>query len=165
MATAGSDTLDTESWQALLGPPLTAEQARMIYDQGPEAVVFALLTLAKRSAERSANPAAARDPSAPSGQTPPYVKPTGQGRAKPKGGRPGHPGQRRPTPTHIDRREEHALTACPNCHGPVRPCRGSRTRLIEDIPADITPVVTEHTIRAQSHFGWPGPRSHRRHAA
>jgi transposase len=158
MATTGTDTLDTASLQALLGPQLTAEQARLIYEQGPEAVVFALLTLAKRLAERSANPAAAtRDPSAPSGQTPPYVKPTRQGRAKPKGGRPGHPGHRRPTPTHIDRREEHALTACPKCHGPVRPCRGSRTRLIEDIPADITPVVTEHTI----HRSWcPRCRNH-----
>ena len=112
MATAGSDTLDTDSLQALLGPQLTAEPARMIYDHGPEAVVFALLTLAQRAAERPANPAA-RDPSAPSGQTPPYVKPTRRGRAKPKGGRPGHPGRRRPTPTHIDRREEHALSACP----------------------------------------------------
>src|SRR3954464_7807831 len=91
MTTAAPDILDTESLQALLGPQLTAEQARMIYDQGPDAVVFALLTLAKRAAERPAN-AAARDPSAPSGQTPPYVKPTRQGRAKPKGGRPGHPG-------------------------------------------------------------------------
>src|SRR5512143_2672660 len=87
MATAGSDILDTESLQALLGPQSTAEQARMIYDQGPEAVVFALLTLAQRAAERPTHPAA-RDPSAPSGQIPPYVKPTRQGRAKPKGGRP-----------------------------------------------------------------------------
>src|SRR5512142_370883 len=157
MAAAGTDTLDTASLLALLGPELTAEQARLIYEQGSEAVVFALLTLAKRAAERSANPAAARDPSAPSGQTPPYVKPTRQGRAKPKGGRPGHPGHRRPTPTHIDRREEHALAACPKCHGPVRPCRGSRTRVIEDSPADITPVVTEHTI----HRSWcPNCRAH-----
>src|SRR4051794_31527310 len=141
----------------MLGPQLTAEQARLIYEQGSEAVVFALLTLAKRLAEQSVAPATARDPSAPSGQTPPYIKPTRQGRAKPRGGRPGHPGHRRPTPTHIDRREEHALTACPRCHGPVRPCRGSRTRLIEDIPADLTPVVTEHTI----HRSWcPNCRSH-----
>ena len=55
-----------------------------------------------------------------------------------------------PTPTRIDRREEHSLSACPRCHGPVTPCRGSRTRVIEDIPADITPVVTEHTI----HRAW-----------
>jgi hypothetical protein len=32
----------------------------------------------------------------------------------------------------------------------VRPCRGSRTRVVEDIPTDITPVVTEHTI----HRSW-----------
>src|SRR4051794_12595331 len=150
MATAGLGSLDTESLQAPPGPELTAEPARMIYDQGPDAVVFALLTLAKRSAERPVNAATARDPSAPSGQTPPYVKPTRQGRAKPKGGRPGHPGHRRPAPTRIDRREEHSLSACPRCQGPVRPCRGSRTRVIEDIPADITPVVTEHTI----HRSW-----------
>src|SRR5947209_2650012 len=98
MTTAAPVTLDTESLLARLGPQLTAERARMIYDQGPEAVAFALLTLAQRAAERSANPAA-RDPSVPSGQTPPYVKPAGQGRAKPKGGRPGHPGHRRPTST------------------------------------------------------------------
>src|SRR5512143_919249 len=157
MATTGSDTLDTASLQAMLGPQLTAEQARLIYEQGSEAVVFALLTLAKRLAEQSVAPATARDPSAPSGQTPPYIKPTRQGRAKPKGGRPGHPGHRRPAPTQIDRREEHALTACPRCHGPVRPCRGSRTRVIEDIPVDITPVVTEHTV----HRSWcPNCRAH-----
>jgi hypothetical protein len=157
MATTGSGTLDTASLRALLGPQLTAERARLIYEQGSEAVVLALLTLAKRPAEQSVAPATARDPSAPSGQTPPYIEPTRQGRAKPKGGRPGHPGHRRPTPTHIDRREEHALTACPGCHGPVRPCHGARTRLIEDIPADITPVVTEHTI----HRSWcPNCRAH-----
>ena len=59
---------------------------------------------------------------APSGQTPPYVKPTRNGRAKPKGGRPGHPGHRRPTPTHIDRREEHAHE---------RPVRNGSTRNVK----------------------------------
>src|SRR4051794_23401223 len=146
MATSGLDTLDTDSLQALLGPELTAEQARMIYDQGPDAVVFALLTLAKRSAERPFNAATARDPSAPSGQTPPYVKPTRRGRAKPKGGRPGHPGHRRPTPTHVDRREEHALTACPRGQGPVRPCRGPRPRPFQDIPPDLPPGAPQPTL-------------------
>lgn len=145
MATAGTDTLDTASLQALLGPQLTAEQAALIFQQGQEAVVFALLTLAKQLAGRQAT-VVTTDPSAPSGQTPPYAKPAAKGRAKPKGARPGHPGHRRPTPPRIDRREEHTLTSCPKCHGPVRPCRSSRTRVIEDIPADITPVVTEHTI-------------------
>ena len=53
MATAGIDTLDTASLQALLGPQLTEEQARLIYAQGPEAVVFALLSLAKQLAEKT----------------------------------------------------------------------------------------------------------------
>jgi len=146
MATAGTETLDTASLQALLGPQLTAEQARLIYEQGAEAVVFALLSLAKQVAERQVVVSTTRDPSAPSGQTPPYIKPTTRGRSKPKGAQPGHPGHRRSTPPRIDRRQERTLAACPTCQGPVRPCRSSRTRIIEDIPADITPVVTEHVI-------------------
>jgi transposase len=147
MATACTETLDTASLEALLGPQLTAEQAALIFQQGQEAVVFALLTLAKQLAEKPSTAATTPDPSTPSGQTPPYAKPAGKGRAKAKGAKPGHPGRRRPTPTRIDRREEHTLSACPKCHGPVRPCRSSRTRVVEDIPADITPVVTEHTIQ------------------
>jgi transposase len=146
MATAGTETLDTASLQTLLGPQLTEEQARLIYEQGADAVVFALLSLAKQLAEKQVVVSTAPDPSAPSGQSPPYVKPTTKGRAKPKGAKPGHPGHRRPTPPRVDRRVEHTLSACPRCHGPVRACRSARTRIIEDIPADITPVVTEHTI-------------------
>ncbi|HMB03728.1 MAG TPA: IS66 family transposase [Isosphaeraceae bacterium] len=132
--------------EALLGPQLTAEQAALIFQQGQEAVVFALLTLAKQLAEKPSTAATTPDPATPSGQTPPYAKPAGKGRAKAKGAKPGHPGRRRPAPPRIDRCEEHTLSACPKCHGPVRPCRSARTRVVEDIPADITPVVTEHTI-------------------
>ncbi len=144
MATAHTDTLDTTSLRALLGPQLTADQASLIFQQGQEAVVFALMTLAKQLAERQV--ATQVDPSAPSGQTPPYAKPTAKGRAKPKGARPGHRGARRPTPARIDSRQDHTLDACPKCHGPLKLRRSSRARIIEDIPADITPVVTEHTI-------------------
>ncbi|AGA31148.1 IS66 family transposase [Singulisphaera acidiphila] len=150
MATTSSDTLDVPSLLTVLGPQLTPEQATRIFQQGQEAVVFALLNLAKQLAEKKAGVPTGTDPSAPSGQTPPYAKPTAKGRAKAKGAKAGHPGRRRPAPTRIDRHEEHSLSACPECHGPVRPCRGSRTRLIEDIPADITPVVTQHTI----HRSW-----------
>ncbi|QEH36377.1 Transposase IS66 family protein [Aquisphaera giovannonii] len=156
MATAGTGTLDTASLQALLGPQLTAEQAALIFQQGQEAVVFALLTLAKQLAEEQPVASTTPDPSAPSGQTPPYQKPTAKGRAKPKGARPGHPGHRRPAPPRIDRHEEHTLSTCPRCHAPVRPCDSSRTRVVEDIPADITPVVTEHTIRR---YWCPGCRA------
>jgi transposase len=145
MAAKGMEALDAASLQALLGPELTAEQAAFIFQQGQEAVVFALLTLAKQLAQKQAT-ATIPDPSTPSGQTPPYTKPASKGRAKAKGAKPGHAGHRRPTPTRIDHREEHRLSACPKCKGPVRTCRSSRTRVIEDIPSDITPVVTEHTI-------------------
>lgn len=142
---AGTDTLDTKALEAVLGPQLTDEQVRAIYAQGPEAVIFALLTLAKLVATQQ-TVAAKPDPAAPSGQQPPYTKPSRSGRAKPRGARPGHPGRRRAVPLHIDRHEAHTLSRCPDCQGPVRPCRSSRTRVIEDIPADIEPVVTEHTI-------------------
>jgi hypothetical protein len=142
---AGTETLDRTQLEALLGPHLTPEQARSIFAQGQEAVVFALLTLAQRLAEPPRG-APRPDPSAPSAQTPPYLKPTRRGRAKPRGAQPGHVGQRRPTPPRIDRREEHTLGACPDCQGPVSRCRSARKRVIEDIPEDIQPVVTEHTI-------------------
>ena len=145
MATKGMETLDAAALQAMLGPGLTADQAALIFQQGQDAVVFALLTLAKQLAEKQAL-ASAPDPSTPSGQTPPYVKTASKGRAKARGAKPGHPGHRRPPPTRIDRREGHELSTCPKCQGRVRPCRSTRTRVIEDIPADITPVVTEHTI-------------------
>lgn len=150
MATTAPAPLDTASILGLLGPHLTVEQATRIFELGQDAVVFALLAQAKQLAEKTGGPPAGVDPSAPSGQTPPYIKPAAKGRRKPKGAVAGHPGRRRPMPERIDRREEHTLSACPACHGPVTPCRGSRTRIIEDIPADITPVVTEHTI----HRSW-----------
>jgi len=59
------ETLDAATLQAMLGPGLTAEQAALIFQQGQEAVVFALLTLAKQLAQKQAI-AAAPDPSTPS---------------------------------------------------------------------------------------------------
>lgn len=143
---AGMETVDRTTLEAMLGPQLTVEQAQSIFAQGQEAVIFALLTLAKRLSE-TATPAPRIDPAAPSAQTPPYLKPARKGRAQKRGARPGHTGQRRPQPTKIDRREEHTLTACPDCQGSVTLCAASRRRIIEDIPEDIQPVVTEHTIR------------------
>jgi transposase len=145
MATATTDTFDSASLQALLGPQLTAERARLIFQRGQEAVAVALMCLAKRLAEKP--PAAtSADPSTPSGQTPPYAKPTAKGRAEPRGAGIGHPGARRPTPPRIDARQDHSLQACPDCHRPVKRRRASRTRIVEGIPADITPVVAQHTI-------------------
>ena len=150
MATTGTDTPDSASLLTLLGPQLTAEQATLIFQQGQEAVVFALLNLAKQLAEKRISTSTTVDLSTPSGQTPPYAKPPAKGRVKARGARQGHSGRRRPAPTRIDRRETHSLETCPQCHGPVRRCRSARTRIIDDIPADITPVVTEHPI----HRSW-----------
>ncbi len=157
MAPAGTETLDPASLQALLGPQLTAEQAHLIYEQGADAVVFALLSWAKPRAERPVGVSATSDPSTPSGQTPPDVKPTTKARGKPKGVKRGHPGSHRPTPPRIDRREEHPLSACPTCHGPVRPCRASRTRIIEDVPADIQKIRDLHVEMDKAvaaAYGW-----------
>ena len=58
---------------------LTEEQAREIYRQGPEAVVFALLVLTKQLAEARGRQST---PSTPSGMVPVYEKPTVKGRKK-----------------------------------------------------------------------------------
>ena len=99
-------------------------------------------------AERFARLQAASAPSAatPSGMVPIHEKPPTPRRRKKPGARKGHPGSRRKTPEKIDARVEHRLVICPCCGGPVQRCNRTRTRIIEDIPKEITPVVTEHTI-------------------
>jgi hypothetical protein len=52
MAATSTDILDAATLKAMLGPELTAEQAALIFQQGQEAVVFALLTLAKQLTEK-----------------------------------------------------------------------------------------------------------------
>ncbi len=129
----------------LLGPALTEQQAREIYRQGEEAVVFALLTLAQKVADSSPSSTSAVTPTTPSAMIPPYLKPKPGGRRKRPGREAGHPGSRRPTPE-PNRRDDHRLDVCPDCHGPLTRTNQTRTRITEDIPEAITPVVTEHTI-------------------
>lgn len=136
-----------------LGPSLTEEQAKEIYRQGEEAVVFALLTLAQQSAP----PVPSISPSTPSAMVPPYQKPSTPSRSKRPGRKAGHPGSRRATPERINRRLTHRLEHCPDCGGSLKCCEQTRRRYTEDIPEDITPVVTEHTI----HRDWcPRCRRH-----
>lgn len=131
----------------LRGGTLTEEQARMIYSQGPEAVVFALLELVKQLQEERAAGAAQshQTPSTPSGMKPPYQKPPSKPRKRRPGAKPGHLGSRRPVPERIDHRKEHRLPRCPDCNSPLKRCEETRTRYTEDIP-EIQPEVTEHTI-------------------
>jgi len=120
---------------------LTQEQAAAIYAEGREAVIFALLALSAR-AMKSANPS----PSTPSGMIPLYQKPSKPHRKKKPGRKKDHPGSRRPPPARIDQRKKHILENCPECGTSLGPPSEYRTRIIEDIPEDIQPIVTEHTI-------------------
>ena len=85
---------------------------------------------------------------------PPSLKPKANGRRQRPGREQGHPGSRRPTPEvidtradhRLDTRADHRLDTCPECHGGLTRTNQTRTRITEDIPESITPVVTEHTI-------------------
>jgi transposase len=142
------DAPDMTAVEVPLGPALTEQQAREIFAQGEEAVVFALLTLAKLAAQ--GNPASdSNSHAAPSGMKPPHVKPTTTGKRNKKPGRKqGHAGARRPKPPpeRVDAHDEHQAARCPDCGGPLNRCAETRRRYIEDIPRDTRPVVTEHVI-------------------
>jgi len=131
-----------------VGPNLSSEQAEAIYDQGKEAVVFALLQFAKRLAEQRADQAAGshQTPATPWGMKPPDAQPPASRRGKKNpGGKAGHPGSRRPVPEPIDWPAEHRAECCPDCGGRLNRCAETRTRYTEDIP-QTKPEVTEHTI-------------------
>jgi hypothetical protein len=129
--------------------------ARQLYALGPDAVTLALLAAARRIADQEARIAALQaqtagggSPSTPSGMRPVYAKPNAPRvrRRKRPGACDGHPGHHRPTPTRIDQRQTHRLKVCPGCGGPLQRCQRTRTRLVEDLPADLHAVVTEHTL-------------------
>jgi transposase len=129
-----------------LGPDLTEDEARSIAAQGEEAVVFALLQLAAEWKAASGRCASVSSPATPSGMRPIHQKPAAaKGRKKP-GRKAGHPGSRRAPPERIDQRKTHRAKCCPHCQSALRRCNQTRRRYIEDIPAGIQPVVTEHTI-------------------
>lgn len=127
--------------QLIRSGPLDEQQARAIYAQGREAVIFALLQL---SAEiRGAGKASI---STPSGMIAPYEKPPAKkGRKKP-GRKDGHEGTRRKLPLKIDKYTKHSLNKCPHCDTRLGKPSEYRKRIIEDIPENIDPVVTEHEI-------------------
>jgi len=107
-------------------------------------VVLFALAVARRLVQLGPS---APSPSTPSGAVPPHLKPAVKGRRRKKpGAKDGHAGTRRKTPAKIDVREAHRLPACPCCGGGLRRCKRTRTRIVEDIPQEITPVVTEHTV-------------------
>jgi len=153
------------------GPGLTESQAREIYRQGEEAVVFFMMQQAQQMLAQSQQLAAAAvqgvpaalpnanviSPSTPSGMQPVYAKASAPKRCKRPGRKLGHQGARRERPERIDCVREHRLENCPRCHGQLRRCDRIRRRYTEDIPQDIKPQVTEHVI----HRDWcPRCRRH-----
>ena len=131
---------------------LNRDEAEKIYSQGSEQTIFVLLELSAEVQRLRGNDPVSGTPSAPPSATPVHKKPTtpaGKKKRTKRGAKRGHPGASRPAPEQIDRREEHHLEQCPDCGGPVTPRRGksaTRTRLIEDIPEQLTSEVTEHTL-------------------
>jgi len=148
MASATVHNNATESLiQAALRGALTKAQALRLAQENPEVLALALLAASKRIAElQSSSQGQLLSPSTPSGMMPVYTKPNASRRRQKSGAKKGHPGHRRQTPTRVDRQETHRLKRCPGCGGPLQRCQRTRPRLIEDIPEEIEPVVTEHTI-------------------
>ncbi len=133
---------------------LSRTQALRLCKDNPEVIILALLAAAKRIAQQDARitelegngRGAQPSPSTPSGMVPVYAKPNARKRHKKPGAKKGHPGHRRRVSARIDKRETHRLKHCPHCDGRLQRCERKRTRTIEDIPEEIQPVVTEHTI-------------------
>ena len=126
---------------------LTPEQARAFAAQDRAVIAFQLLALAGLVALKTL-------PHTPSGSLAPFdtALPKGRRRKKP-GGQTGHPGHARDKPERIDRRVDHELPQCPDCGGELTRTGRTRTRVVEDIPADLKAEATEHTI----HRDWcPG---------
>ena len=129
---------------------LTEQQAEQIYEQGKEAVIFALLQFAKIAAEPKLNNlpvAIAADPSTPSAQKPVFAKPSSKStRHKRPGRKKGHKGSRRKLPVRTDRTVEHRAGCCPDCGGKLKKCSQKRNRYIEDIPKDVQIETVCHVI-------------------
>jgi hypothetical protein len=134
--------------QAALSGQWNEQWARKLHALGPEAVNLFGLALSQAAQKNGAAQAGGGlvSPTTPSGMVPLYTKPNTNRRRKKPGARKGHIGTRRARPTQIDRKVTHRLKQCPDCGGRLQRCHRMRTRIIEDIPENIQPVVTEHTI-------------------
>lgn len=140
-------TAATRSTLAVLhSGALTEAQARSLFRQGEEAVVFALLELSKQLAEAQGKAGPSATPSTPSGMIPVYEKPSTPRRGQKRpGAKAGHPGSRRAAPARIDWQVEHRADRCPDCGSRLKRCAETRVRYTEDLP-QVQPEATEHTI-------------------
>ena len=134
--------LDSTVIAAFRSGTLTTEQAEAVLPRDRAAAVFFLLQLSTALG----SPVPAGGAHTPSGTVPPYAKPSAPPRRKKRGAVPGHPGAARARPEQVDRHESHQLPACPTCGGELTRTGRTRTRVVEDIPDDLRPEATEHTI-------------------
>jgi hypothetical protein len=86
-------------------------------------------------------------PSQPSGSVVVFLKPSRKKRRKKPGEKPGPKGSHRPSPENVTQHATHVTTCYPDCGGQLNRRRSTpRKRFLEDIPDDITPESTGHTI-------------------
>jgi hypothetical protein len=138
-------TLDPAFASAFRAGTMTQAQAEVARPRDHLAATFFLLQLSSVIADKADTSSGGAH--TPSGSIPPYAKQASKRRTlESAGGQPGHPGRSRPLPERIDRRESHALPACPDCGGELVRTGRTRTRVVEDIPADLKVEATEHTI-------------------
>lgn len=133
-------TIDREVLEAIRTGSLSESQAERFADQDRAVIIFTLLALARQVGQ------AAGGAHTPSAAIPPYLKPQRSGKRKKRGGQPGHAGHARPRPERIDRRQTHQLPCCPECRGQLVRTGDTRTRITEDMPADLRAEATEHTL-------------------
>ena len=148
---------------ALLSGGFSEETARSLFAQGEEVAIFVMRQLAALALRtgvanevnesgnvNDGNKVDVNDihPSEPSGSVATFLKPARKKRRKKPGAKPGHKGFRRPPPEHITHHVTHVAECCPDCGGKLNKRRSTtRKRYIEDIPDEIKPEVTEHTIQ------------------
>jgi transposase len=143
--TATGPTLDPAFVAAFRSGQVSQAQLEAIVPADRGQVIFLLLQLsAAVAAVAIATPAGSAHQ--PSGVVPPYAKPSAGSRRKKPGAWAGHPGVWRPRPDRIDHYQTHQLAACPDCGGTLTRTGRKRTRIVEDIPDNLKPEVTEHTI-------------------
>lgn len=142
--TVAAPILDPAFVAAFRVGTLTQRQVEETLPRDRASVIFWLLQLSHTLATGSDTLAGTAHQ--PSGVLPPYQKPSTPPRRKKRGAKPGHPGTARSRPDTIDRHQSHQLPACPHCGGKLTRTGRKRTRIVEDIPDDLTPEVTQHTI-------------------
>lgn len=126
---------------------LTVEAIRALIQEDPEAAVFLILEETRRLKKAFAAQQT-QNVSTPSGMVPPFKKSERKGKKGKRGQKKGHKGTCRPKAAQATTTVTHPpLETCPDCGSPVTPCQSenaTRTRLIEDIPENIEPVITAH---------------------